>query len=236
MKICLAQIEPCKGNIEENIKRHISWIEQAIAENADLIVFPELSLTGYEPELAQKLVIDISDKRLDPFQRLSDKHSLGIALGAPTQSELGIHISMIVFQPGIESVIYSKQILHADEKEYFQEGVNQMILTISNLRIAPAICFESLQAKHIEDAAKLGADLYLASVAKSQSGIEKAYAHYPIIAAAHSLTVAMVNNVGPCDNFIGAGLSAVWNTKGKLVKQLDNENESLLLFNTEGNE
>jgi len=55
MKICIAQTTPIKGDIEKNIENHKKLIALSIQENADIIVFPELSLTGYEPKLVKEL-------------------------------------------------------------------------------------------------------------------------------------------------------------------------------------
>lgn len=68
MRIAIVQLEPFKGNIEKNIETHLAWIKQAIDKCTDLIVFPELSLTGYEPELAKTLATDQYDQRFDCFQ------------------------------------------------------------------------------------------------------------------------------------------------------------------------
>ena len=52
MKICAAQTRPVKGNIQQNIENHKKLINLAVVNGADIIIFPELSITGYEPELA----------------------------------------------------------------------------------------------------------------------------------------------------------------------------------------
>ena len=77
--------------------------------------------------------------------------------------------------------------------------------------------------------ARLGADLYLASVAKSAAGVAQAYGHYPLIAQKHHMTVVMANCLGPNDNFIGAGRSAAWNLQGQLVGQFDDRQEGVLM-------
>ncbi|WP_445383000.1 carbon-nitrogen hydrolase family protein [Robiginitalea sp. IMCC43444] len=233
MKIGVAQIETSKGNIQKNIEIHKTWIELAIMEKADLIVFPELSLTGYEPELAAKLAIDLNDPRLDDFQKLSDLNNITIGLGIPARSDSGILISMAIFQTGQDRKKYSKQRLHPDELPYFVEAEGQLILTVKNINVAPAICYESLQKEHSENAIKLGAAIYLASVAKSQNGIEKAFAHYPQIAKKYSVPVIMANHIGLCDNLLCAGQSAVWNEKGEISGKLEKDKEGLLLYNTE---
>lgn len=233
MKICVAQTKPEKGNIKYNIENHLGWIELAVAEKSDLIIFPELSLTGYEPELAKELATDQKDSRLDKFQKISDSNAITIGIGLPTKSNSGIFISMVIFQPNRDRKIYSKQKLHLDELPYFIQGNEQIMLNIKNKRIAPAICYESLQPEHSEKANRLGAELYLASVAKSQNGIEKAFAHYPKIAKKYSMPVLMANSVGFCDNFLSVGQSAIWDNKGNLLKKLENDKEGLLLFETE---
>ncbi|AUP79548.1 carbon-nitrogen hydrolase family protein [Flavivirga eckloniae] len=232
MKICVAQIKPDKGNIQENIKSHKSWIEIAVSENANIIIFPELSLTGYEPELAKALAIDKSDTRLDVFQNMSNLNNISIGLGVPTKSIPENLISMIIFQPNQIRKIYSKQKLHSDELPFFGEGTEQMILTVENKNLAPAICYESLLKEHSQNARNLGAEFYLASVAKSQNGIEKALIHYPKIAKAFSMPVVMSNSIGFCHDFLSSGQSAVWNKEGKLLEQLGSDKEGLLIFDT----
>jgi predicted amidohydrolase len=97
MKISVAQTRPVKGNIEANILNHRRLIEIAISENVELIIFPELSITGYEPELAQELATTQDDVRFDIFQQLSDTHNITIGIGVPTKTEAGIRISTVVF-------------------------------------------------------------------------------------------------------------------------------------------
>jgi len=236
MKICIAQIKPIKGDIAVNITKHKKLIELASSLKANSIFFPELSLTGYEPELAKELATSQDDERLEDFQKISDANTITIGLGIPTKSNTGIRISMIIFQPDKPGLTYSKQQLHADEFPYFENGLQQIILTVENKRIAPAICYESLQHDHADKAGKLGAEIYLASVAKSQNGIDKAMVHYPEVARKYSVPVLMSNCVGFCDNFMSVGFSSVWTNQGQLAGQLDHENEGLLIFDSETEE
>jgi len=204
--------------------------------NAEAIFFPELSLTGYEPELANELATDHSDSRLDTFQEISNNDKIIIGLGLPTRTETKIRISMIIFEPNQSRQTYSKQQLHSDELPYFENGMGQVIITTANTKIAPAICYESLQPTHSENAFKLGADIYLASVAKSEKGIEKAYQHFPKTAKQYTMAVLMSNCVGLCDNFLSVGKSSVWTRDGKLAGQLDDKTEGILVFDTETEE
>ena len=236
MKICIAQTKPIKGNISANIEAHKKFIELALTLNAEAIFFPELSLTGYEPELAKKLATNHDDNRLDIFQETSDKNNIIIGLGLPTATASKILISMIIFEPNKLRQTYSKQQLHSDEFPYFENGDGQIIIKTNDINMAPAICYESLQRTHSENAFKLGANVYLASVAKSANGVEKAFDHYPTIAKQYSMPVLMANCVGFFDNFLSVGQSAVWTKKGKLVGQLDDKTEGILQFDTETEE
>lgn len=233
MKIAIAQTRPVKGNISANIEAHKKFIDLALTLKAEAIFFPELSLTGYEPELSNELATNQNDNRLDRFQNISDKNNIIIGLGLPTRTDLKIRISMIIFEPNKQRQIYSKQQLHSDELPYFEKGIGQVIITTDKTKIAPAICYESLQPIHSENAFKLGAEIYLASVAKSENGVEKAFKHFPIIAKQYGKPVLMSNCVGFCDNFLSAGKSSVWTKDGELIGQLDNKTEGILIFDTE---
>ena len=238
MKICIAQTQSLKGKVEENIQNHLRFIEQAIQLDADLIVFPELSITSYEPALAKELARHISDKIFDPFQTLADKHNITIGAGMPTNAPDGINISMLIFQPHQSKtpqnrIIYSKRLLHADEFPYFVSGSYQPFLNIQGKKIALGIFYETLQREHFVNAVENNADIYIASVAKPDRGIDKAYVHFPSIAKEFSTPILMANCVGFCDNFLSNGQSSVWNNQGELLEQLDNENQGMLIYDTE---
>ena len=233
MKIALAQIKPFKGDIEKNIRLHMRFIELAIAQQADAIFFPELSLTSYEPALAEELQLDINDDRFHEFQQLSNENNILIGLGFPLRVKEGVRISMLILSPGKASRVYDKQILHEDEKPYFVEGKKQMLIEYKGNNIAPAICYESLQKAHLENALQMGGTIYLASVAKDQQGIKKAETYYSKAAKANAIPIMMVNSIGYCDNFESAGQSAIWGKDGILQAKLPNNEGGLLVYDME---
>jgi predicted amidohydrolase len=232
MILAAAQLRSIAGDIEHNARRHEQFIEQAAAHGADLILFPELSLTGYEPNLAAALATNQDDPRLARFQKLSDTRAIVIGLGLPERVAWGVRIGLVLFQTRWHRTTYAKRLLHADELPYFVPGEQPLVFHARGHTLAPAICYESLQPSHAKEMAGAGADVYLASVAKSERGVAKAYEHYPAIAAEHGMIVLMANNVGPCDNFVGAGASAVWDKSGERLGQLDAASEGLLIFDT----
>ena len=228
MKICIAQTQSQKGQVQKNIDNHIAFITRASALQADVIVFPELSITGYEPSLAKALVSEVTHSVFNVFQDLCDTKGITIGVGVPTKATHGICISMLIFQPHTKRTVYSKQMLHADELPYFVCGDHQTVLTIKDTRIGLGICYETLQRAHFLNANKQGVDIYIASVAKPKGGVERAYTHFSAIAQEFATPILMSNCVGYCDNFMSVGQSAVWNKKGDVLAQLDSNNQGYL--------
>ncbi|MEW6131298.1 MAG: carbon-nitrogen hydrolase family protein [Acidobacteriota bacterium] len=236
MKICAAQMRPVKGDIQTNIEHHKKFIDLALSNGAEVIIFPELSITGYEPTLAKALATLPDDPRFDDFQNLSNTQHLTIAIGVPTKNHNGICISLVVFQPHQPGQTYSKKYLHVDEEPFFVSGQNSMDLIGNQSNIAFAICYEISVPEHAENAYKNGAEIYLASVAKTAEGVEKALTSLPDIAAKYSMTVMMANSVGHCDNFECAGTSAAWNNQGRLLAQLNDSDEGIIILDTDTQE
>jgi predicted amidohydrolase len=236
MRICVAQTRPVKGDIQSNIEDHKKLIDLAVSGGADIVVFPELSITGYEPELAKELATNKDDSRFDVFQEIADTRRLTLGVGAPTKDHAGISISIVLFQPHKTRRIYSKKYLHPDEEPFFVSGQSSTDLMGKGTNIAFAICYELSVPEHAEDASKRGAGVYIASVAKSADGIEKAVSRLSEIARKYSMTVLMSNCVGRCDNFESAGRSSIWNDKGLLIGQLDDTNEGIIIFDTDTHE
>ena len=123
MKIGAAQIGSIPGNLEKQVDKHIFWIRKAAEASCDLLCFPELSLTGYEPKLAKDLALSKEEIQLKfkVFQKLSDEFQMIIMPGFPLRCDSEIHICQMIYQPGKDLEFYSKQILHEDEKTFFSE-------------------------------------------------------------------------------------------------------------------
>jgi predicted amidohydrolase len=232
MKLCAVQYASTTGDIEGNVARHIEFIELAASHDAELIFFPELSLTGYEPTLAKELATHPEDPRLEVFQRLSNTHEIVIGVGLPLVTSTKPQIGMVVFQPHSGRQADAKQRLHDDELPYFSPGETTMVIETREHRLALAICYESLQPDHVATAASLGADVYLASVAKLAPRMDEAHAYYATFTRSHAMTILMANCVGPCDGGSGGGRSAAWIDRGKRVASLDGEQEAMLMLDT----
>jgi predicted amidohydrolase len=232
VKIALAQTRPVKGDIAANIADHKRMISLALEHSAELIIFPELSVTGYEPELAKELAIDYNDALLKDFQTLSDSNNCVIAVGMPVRQKDGNAIGLIFFQPGQSRKLYSKKYLHEDEDPFFVNGCNFPVITIKEEKISPAICYELSIEEHAAAAHDAGGEIYIASVAKTPVGMDKAIERLQAIARDYSMTVLTTNCVGHCDNFVCGGRTSAWNNKGDLLGELDADEEGILLVDT----
>ena len=236
MRICAAQTRPVKGDIQSNIENHKKLIGLAISNGADIVIFPELSLTGYEPKLSKELATDQDDGRFDDFQKLSNAGRITVGVGVPTRDDTGVCISMVLFQPHRARQTYSKKYLHPDEEQFFISGQSLTGFKVNRTNVALAICYELSVHEHAENAFKSGAEIYIASVAKFVDGVEKAINRLSEIADRYSVTVLMSNCVGQADGYECAGRTSVWNNQGILVGQLDDKNEGLLIIDTDTQE
>ncbi len=236
MKIGVAQTKPVTGDIQSNIENHKKLIDLAAANGAAVVIFPELSLTGYEPALAKELAVQPDDHRLDDFQTMADTRGITIGVGVPTKHKAGVCITMVIFQPHRARQTYSKQYLHPDEEEFFVSGPGSGGLLGDKTSMALAICYELSVPAHAENAFKNGAQIYVASVAKFVTGIGKALDRLAEIAQKYSSPVLMSNCIGLSDGQVCAGKTSAWSKQGLLVGQLNDVQEGILIFDSDAQE
>lgn len=229
MRIGLAQIQSLSGNLKHNFDRHIKAAETALKKRCTLVVFPELSLMNYEPALAKEAVV-VCGAFINSLQTFCNNHQISIVAGSPIQLKDGIGIGLTLIQPNQTPSTYCKRYLHADEEPYFTQGKEEVVWALEE-RIAPAICYESTLPAHAAEAVKMKPSVYLASVAKSSAGLAKVQEHYTGISKHHQWWTLLVNMIGPADNFIGAGGSAIWDPRGNKIACLDDK-EAVLWIDT----
>jgi len=97
MRLSVAQVRSTAGDILANLAKHEVAVRRAAELKAGLVLFPELSLTGYEPATAQRLAVRANDSRLDRLQTLSDANEIIICAGMPLAGDVGIEIAMFLF-------------------------------------------------------------------------------------------------------------------------------------------
>lgn len=236
MKIAAAQIKPVKGNILENIEKHKIVIKDAISHNVDLIIFPELSITGYEPELAEELSIHYEDSVLDIFQKTADENNISITVGMPIKSDDGLFIGSIIFQPGKKRNVYLKRNLFPTETGIFSKGNRFFQMEVLQNKISLAICYDLSDPMHSQEAYKAGSDVYTTSVLNSVNGINDDLVKLSNIAAKYHMHVLMANFTGKSGGYECAGKSSVWGNNGNLLGQLNSEKEGILILNTDNDQ
>jgi len=233
MKIALAQIESEIGNIAANIEHHVQVIDRASKLGAQLVIFPELSLTGYAPELAGELAMEREDSRLSIFKKLSEERNISIGIGLPIRTAGKPQIGLLLFEPGQEPILSGKQYLHEDELADFSPGTNYCGPVAGHESITLAICYELSVEAHAKDAHERKAGIYLASAAKTPSGVVNASARLSNVSRQYQMISLLCNCVGICEGQTAGGGSGVWDTNGQRVAQLNDRDEAILMVDTE---
>jgi len=172
MIIAAAQTIPKRENIQENINDHCRLIELAAAHKVQLLVFPELSLTGYERENAERLSFIPNDPRLKPLQELAAKYQMTVLAGAPMKLSAGLHIGAFIISPNHTISFYTKQFLHDGEEIAFVAGnAHNPQIMLGGEVFSLAICADLENPVHAENAAKTNSTIYLASIFYTPNGI-----------------------------------------------------------------
>ncbi len=217
--IAAAQITCLAGNIEENINRHLHAVALAAAHHVNLLIFPELSLTGYEPELARNLGLTLQDARLETLRNQAKTHDMTLVVGAPLCCNDGdaLYIGAIVFAPDGTLYSYTKQHLHDGETDFFTEGQGGPQLTLGNQTLGLAICADIGVASHPQHAADNGANIYAAGVLITEPSYRRESEMLRGYAEQHGMTVIMANHCAPTGGWSPAGKSAIWSDRGQVI-------------------
>ncbi|MDR6846013.1 carbon-nitrogen hydrolase family protein [Flavobacterium granuli] len=230
MILAAAQTKPKRGDIDANLLDHYRLVKLAVANGAQLIVFPELSITGYEREDAAQLSFSENDSRLDYLKKLATENNITIIAGAPICIESNLFLGEFCIAPNDSISIYTKQFLHTGEDVYYQPSFDyNPILEIENERISVAICADIDNPKHPENASKNNTSTYIASIFFSPNGIPQAHQSLQNYASQYQMNVLMANFGGDSYGCKSGGRSAFWNNNGELIAQMEDSGSGLLL-------
>jgi len=232
-RLAVAQSSSIRGDITGNVTHHAELAEAAARRGARLIIFPELSLTGYEPDLAMRLALTANDPRLRPLKEVAEVSGITIVAGAPMMTKAGLHIAAFVFRPAGETLIYTKHHLHKGEEAFFVPGTLNPMIELDGERISLAICADTTHPSHAAEAARAGASVYAAGVLITPGGIQADSTQLRNYASEHGLVVLMANHASPTGGWATAGRSAIWDEGGIEVVTAQGEGESLLLATRE---
>jgi len=238
MRIALAQINPTVGDIHNNTRKIFSYIKQAIQKKANIIVFPELALTGYPPEdlvnmpefinqnLAALEKIRESSKGITAIigfiNRDSKSHLYNSAAIIDNRKILGIYNKMHLPNYGV-----------FDEKRYFGVGKSCQVFKLNNTKIGVNICEDIW----VEDGptvkqSKQGKAKIIINISSSPFHAGKHNERVEMLkkrAVDNQVHIVYVNLVGGQDELVFDGRSMIFNPAGEIIAQAKGFQEELLL-------
>ncbi len=232
MKIAAAQIEVTLGDLKRNLKKHLELIEVAIENGVDLIVFPEMSLTGYCREEGKELATPQSSPELVELSKKAVLNNLVIVIGAPILIDGNLYIGSYILMQNGDIKIYTKQFLHAGEEIYYSSSFRfNPKLELKGETIQFAICADIDNQQHPLNAKENDCSLYIASLFFSKNGISKGHKILSTYAKRHALYILMSNYSGEAWGMKSGGKSGFWDNRGKFIAELAMEDEGLLIMN-----
>jgi NAD+ synthase (glutamine-hydrolysing) len=223
LRIALAQINPLVGAIETNAAAIIQAASEARDHHqADLAVFPELTLTGYPPEdlLLRPSLYRRVRSALATIQ--AEVRGIDLVFGLPTQLEQATYNSAILLRDGELVATYHKQLLPNylvfDEKRYFSRGDSPCVVDIRGVPVGITICEDIWQPGPARLAVAAGARLLL-NLNASPYHLRKYQEREAILkqrVREFAIPIIYVNQVGGQDELVFDGESLVMGARGEL--------------------
>jgi len=257
MKIALAQMNPIVGDVMGNLEKMKNTLKSIEIGSADLIVFPELFLSGYPPNDLLNLpsFIDRLERTLDEVSRISvERTDIGILLGTVIRNDKTngnkLYNAAVLYENGNMLFVQRKQLLPTydvfDEKRYFQEGQISQLYKFRGVKLGISICedawndpdFEAEQmyeANPIAELAQGGAELMI-NISASPYHLRKEYARFKRYAnntRKWKTPMVIVGQVGANDELIFDGGSMAIDAQGKIIAQLTPFKEEVRIVNTD---
>ncbi|MGB0784383.1 MAG: NAD+ synthase [Marinomonas sp.] len=226
LRIAMAQLDMLVGDITKNTQSVIDAANKARDhEGADVVVFPELTLTGYPPE---DLLLRASlDPRIESAlaKILAEVRDIYVVVGYPRRIDGELFNCAGVIYQGQLLVEYAKQklpnFLVFDDKRYFSEGREAGLVDIKGVKVGLSICEDIWHPEPIAQAKAAGAELIL-NLNASPYHIEKMGEREALLhqrATEVTLPIVYVNYMGAQDELVYEGGSFVVNAKGEKIMQ-----------------
>lgn len=234
LRIVLAQLNLMVGDINGNLEKHLQAATTARDKSsADIIVFPELSLTGYPPEdlLLRKAFITHAETALQKL--MSEVRGIYCVVSHPLSTPQGLYNACSIIYNGEIIGQYSKQHLPNygvfDEDRYFVSGDTPCVVSIKDIPVGLVICEDLWFPGPMRKAVEKGARLILSPNA-SPFEVNKHEQRLQILkdrVAENHVPIIYVNNVGGQDELVFDGGSMMVNEEGNLCEFAGFFNETL---------
>ncbi|WP_028387560.1 NAD+ synthase [Legionella fairfieldensis] len=241
LAILMAQINPVVGAIEANAEKIVSIIQRE-QQRHELILFPELVLTGYPPEdlLFRKALYDRVENALQKIKESTE--DCYVIVGHPCFEKGNCFNAASVIHRGKQIAVYRKQKLPNygvfDEYRYFKPGpAETCILDIKGYRLGLCICEDVWQTGPVEQIANAGAEVMLC-INASPFDYDKPNQRLQLLKthARHGMAVIYVNQFGGQDELVFDGQSFALNNQGTLCAQAPAFREQLQTVILEGDQ
>ncbi|GIF24576.1 putative amidohydrolase [Actinoplanes tereljensis] len=207
--IAVAQPRVVALDVATNATIHAAAVRAAAAR---VVVFPELSLTGYELDAP---LVSTDDPRLAPLVAACAATDTIALVGAPID---GPYIATLAVDGNGARVAYRKQYTHSSE-ERFRPGPGPEVLEVDGWRLGLGICRDTGIPEHVAETAALGIDAYVAGVVDSPAGELVAAERARRTTTEHSVWVAFSSFAGPTGGGYTetAGRSGIWSPNGTVA-------------------
>jgi len=242
VRLALAQINPVVGDLDGNRELILERLSEARSNSADLVVFPELAVTGYPPEdlLLRPGFIRAAEESVD--QIALETRGTTVLVGAP-HFDRDLYNACYVLSGGEVKAIYRKRFLPNygvfDEDRYFAPGRDLVLLEHGKTLIGPTVCEDMWQpGPPATDLALAGAEL-LVNISASPFYVGRDREREEMFvtrARDNSCFVAFCNAVGGQDELIFDGHSVVIDDEGKVIARAPGFEEALLFADIEPQE
>lgn len=238
VKAAVAQIAPRLGDLEANIDLHLDFIARAREAGAQLVVFPELSLTGYTVrDMNYELCLRPDDERLDVFRR--ESADLVIILGGIEEDErYGVYNSAFVFDGGTTQTyrkIYPPDYGIFEEGRYFLKGESAALVHTRFGAIGVLVCEDlwhpSLPMLQALDGAELICVISASPTRMAPAGGRSLYdinsEHHRALCRLLTVNMVFTNRVGYEDGVQFWGGSEIVDAGGEVLAVCGSQNEEL---------
>src|SRR3954452_11797364 len=242
MRLALAQINPVVGDLDGNRKLILDRLEAARTHGADLILFPELAVTGYPPEdlLLRPGFIRAAEQSVEKIAR--ESRGATVLIGAP-HFDRDLYNACYVCSAGEVKAVYRKRFLPNygvfDEDRYFAPGRDLILLEHGKTLVGVTVCEDMWQpGPPATDLALAGWQLLVnISSPPFYVGREREREEMFVTRARdNSCFIAFCNTVGGQDELIFDGLSAVIDDEGTVLARAPGFEEALLVVDVEPKE
>jgi NAD+ synthase (glutamine-hydrolysing) len=239
MRLALAQINSVVGDLEGNRAAALDRIAEAKREDADVVVFPELIVTGYPPEdlLLRPGFVRAARASLDEIARAAT--GITALVGVPVL-DADLYNACAVCTDGEVRAIYRKRFLPNygvfDEDRYFAPGRDLVLLDVGGCRLGITICEDMWQpGPPATDLALAGAELLL-NLSASPFNVGKVREREEMFrtrARDNVCFVAFCNAIGGQDELIFDGHSLVLDDEGEVLARAPGFEECLLVLDVD---